>query len=304
MSHFKPHMPMPYDLMEFQAKILENRGLHYNFPYGYKPTKEPKKHFIVNVGTVVFRGLTFRGFFYAPGPDYVELELRWSAPGGYDYYETTKIQGTDVGFKYRGPGSLFQKNQGDEGTSHKINAPGYYSIAVRVHDDKLTKLAAFFKDQYLSDAYVSDLNNGNYELRIKGNSHYLMSLHASDELEANPDFPKHYFGQNYYFGHPALGISSYWIMDCIVNNKDLPLKVNIVGGKQEAKFSLQNEKRGDEVTIYIRSVLGGWQVTTSFQDTSVYIKHKSANHQNYIYPSISTNCNILTQHAEQGLQRY
>lgn len=314
MSHFKPHEPMPFDLVEYRSQILENRGLHYNFPYGYKPSRNTNERFIATVLEPYITGVTLRGFFYAPGPDYVELEMRYEGYHNNYYYAMTKISNTNiVSYEYSGVGI---GNSGSGETQYRINAPGYYSIGVRIEGERA--LAAFYKDTRLKSVHVGTMTGYTYELRIIGNSHYLLSLHISDEIEANPHFPNNYFGQRYWLNHPVLGIGSYWIMDCIVTNPGKPLQVCIVlyhigkyksstGHKSEygrAQFSLKNMRRQAEVTIYIRSVKGGWQVTTSFEDKSVLISNQSASKQDYIHPEISDSCHILTQHAEQGIQRY
>lgn len=300
MATYKPHEPMPASLEALRAKVLENRGLHYNFPYGIRlPAPDGGKDtWAAPIPEPLYEGLTLRGFFYAPsrGPKHEEFEMVNKTAHNF-YYATSSINGTEVLFYFSGWGT----NYDTVNTGEHISVPGYYSVAIRYTAGP--NLTLYLGEKATKKVRQKYIIGSPWELKLRGGTHFLLSLHLSDEIPANPNFPTTNFGIEYDLGNIVLDIGSYWIMECIVIDPNKPLLVHVYlfcRGTHyygETQFSLANVRRQSDITIFIRSVKEGWVVTTSFDGTVKLIGKEPKTHDRCLRPAVSKNCQILTQHV-------
>lgn len=307
MSAFKPHDTMPAHLMALRSAVTASTGLHMTFPYGTLLPKPGKPVLSTLIPETQFVGLTVRGFYYAPeiSTTKSEIELLARPSFGTRYWALGSIEGTRVRFEFKGTSTLISGNYYVDAT---VTVPGYYSLAVRLEDKK--NVAAYCDENQVAIIKMDPSFVLPWQLRLQGAVHYILSLHVSGEADTAP----RKLGQEFFMQYPEFGIGSYWLMDVYVENAKQPLTVNLwgySGKKDQAKkkilkstsFSVTQLKPGDVATIHIRSTRGGFLVTTSFDDSVNFIT-TSAETENLIYPGVSQNCQILTQYAEQGPERW
>lgn len=125
---------------------------------------------------------------------------------------------------------------------------------------------------------------------MKGGVHFLLSLHISAETYTAPKI----LGQSFFLQLPEFGIGSYWLIECSVEDPSQPVTVFVK--VDHTQFPFREVKKGDVVTIQIRSTIGGFVLSKSFDDRTNFIS-TSENAKNVIYPSISKNCQILRQYT-------
>lgn len=295
---------MPTELINIRTRVLKTSGIHLRFPYGILLPKPGQGQYTNFLPMDWYLGLTVRAFFYAPqaSSEAAHFDVHYQATTYY-YMAREIVQGTTVKFEYSGRGaystSLF-------GGTTELNLPGYYSLAIRM-TKKETKdyLTVLVGDKELGDVDETDRLNYKWELRMKGSVHFLLSLHFSSDTDDTP----RKFERKDWLINPPFGISSHWIIEASVDDATKPLTVSLNQDANDpskdvtALFPLGNVSKGDMLTIFIRSTRGGYLVGTSFDKTTHLVAGTSPR-DNYIRPSISDNCTIYRQYAEQGTKKY
>lgn len=304
MSIFQPREPMPVEMMELRNRVLQNRGLHLNFPYGtiLRDAKQSQLLWHNVLPKPRYEGCTIRGFFYA------------AEPSGHLRHDGTAFRYSFYTWRFYFCGLSLRNGRvhfvctrlGDESelTTHRVAVNQYYTFAVRLKSDQ--KVSAMVGEEEVGTETLFDIETRDWRIRIGPFVHPLLSLHISDELVNNSKFPSTYLGQKYYMHGPVLGTGSFVTINCIVTDTTKPLSVWIevsnVGGPVEAQFPLTGVQKNDEVVIYIRSTLGSWLVTTSFDSATRSINQSSYKREHFIRPSLSDNASIVYQYCEQGAQ--
>lgn len=298
MAIYNPQEPMPPHVLELRSRVLECSGLHMNFPYGIRLPNPPNTTFSTPLPHYFYTGFTLRGFFYAPKISNTETVFEMYCWYIFHRFASANIDKTAFKFGYSGE----RKGPDSKLTSANITVPGYYSVAVRVKDK--TDLSVLLNDEELGVIDQETIWDKDWEWRMKGaGDYYLVSLHCSVDTDTTPTT----FGQGYYLKYPWFGIGSYWLIVCVVEdiNKLLLVTLTLEYGKDDnanVAFPLINVKNGEEVTVCIRSTRGGFVVTTTFDDKAKFIRGMDG-WQNVILLSISNNCKIRRQYAEQGVHR-
>lgn len=289
-------------LMALKNKVLQNRGIHFEFPYGIQyPRPGDSKPWMSKLPKHgLYYGMTARGFFYADQQTKTTIfGLRDDRGLIYNMLvaeiEETRLK--NYVFEFFGLGHT--------NTPVTITIPGYYSVAVRI--DNHEKLSMLYEEDvmgfYDKFSYTLDIV---WHLRIIGSVHYLLSLHVSDESLDKANFPKTNLGQEYFLHPPILGMGSTCVLFCIVKDMDKPLEVHMRMdnfGKQWAKVEFPLTNAQDyEFTLYIRSSVGCWLVSTDFHDQTKRIDKPKGN-VDWSLPWISKNCEIATIHCTQGAEQ-
>lgn len=314
MSAFTPHAPMPLEMLAYKAQIEKNKGLHVNFPYGiiYPPQPGDDNWKKFGIPSPLYIGLTIRGFFYAPERSTKTSEFRMQSKHRYigDLYSSARITESTLYFDYSGSGYSRDSLKID---TVKINIPGYYSVAIRIHEQE--QLAMHFNEQRIDSIYQRELYELSWEVRMTGSVHVLLSLHLSDEIGgADSRIPNDNLGSSYNIHFPALGVGSYCVLDCLVTD---PRKQAILYIQQYEEEQGTSKKFGaihynftgvaqnQTITFYIRSSSSYWLVATSFDSTPKRIdRNASKEYTKRIHTSVSNNLQIVRKYLEPGAERY
>lgn len=301
---------MPMNMRALRTKVRHNKGLHIDFPYGTRHpnvVKQGEKYWHNQVPHPLYAGLTARAFYYAPEPSTpvpTEFEMYyWPSGSLKQYWSTAVIKGVNLWHHYKVTGLKTHGDEVDKNTT--IDVPGYYSLGVRILDKD--HFGVLYGENQIAIDNPTTIIGNKWELRMAAGNHYLLSLHLSDEMENSPNYPATQM-TSYYLYDPVLGPGSFWIMNCTVVDPAQPLIVYIrlddAGSRYgEADFPLSSVNPNGRVIIYIRNSRGAYLVTTSVSTETKRIENLSVQLRNHIQPSVSANCQIMTQYCEQAARR-
>ncbi|KAH6928561.1 hypothetical protein HPB50_016991 [Hyalomma asiaticum] len=263
---------MSAETLEYRLKILDNNGYHLVYPHGIK-FQDPKSYFAGLLSKPLFHGCTFRVLFYAQKiSDETEIKIALDGVNSdtrfIRIYVNNKgkvvTSGKDKGGAFNADVGVPDVKQGD-----------YYTLAIRYENRNFYRTlfdtnkgkGQADKRREMEDAQEVK----RWHMKIMPGSHYVLSIHVSDEMNM---FPADGLDNEYELDAFGLDVGSFGIFEMKYTGTDGMLMVSFSVPNGIDKFTTFRKtplKPGEDFLVYIRTAPTGWLVQTSFQDAAALV---------------------------------
>lgn len=269
-------------MLKYRLQLLDNQGYHLVYPHGI--TFEDASAFLSgSLREPLYQGWTFRVLFYAHKiANETEIKIardnvdptKWFIRIYVDDKGRVAKSGNDADGAFSSDFGVPNVKQGDYYTlAIRFEEPKYYRVMFDTNQGK----GPAGKQHTMEDALKVD----RWRMKIKPGGHYVLSVHASDELNK---LPANGLEQEYVLDAFALDIGSFGIFEVTYTGSDGMLMVSFSvpnGYDKSTTFRKTPLKQGDDFLVYIRSAPTGWLVQASFQGTAALVLRPG------VYPRIS-----------------